>query len=307
MTGVLYAVMGPTASGKTALALDLAEQLSGEIISCDSAAVFKGLDVGTAKPAPEARARVPHHLIDVLEPTAQWSAAEFADAADAVIARLHAAGRVAVLCGGTGLWMRALVRGIFRAPSIDPDVRAEVRTALAARGPVAMHAELEAVDPEAAARIEATDPQRIGRALEVYKQTGRRISALQAEHGFSERRYRLVGVAPQWPRDVLRTRIAERTRWMYAHGLLDETRRCLDAGLSAAAPGLSVIGYRDAVAHLQGRLSLEEAVQETITATRRYAKRQVNWFNHEPDIEWISPTEAAAPVCERLQARAREV
>ena len=307
MKRVLYAVMGPTASGKTALALDLAERLGGEIISCDSAAVFRGLDIGTAKPALAEQARIPHHLIDVLEPTEQWSAADFADAADEKIAALWSAGRVAILCGGTGLWMRALVRGIFRAPGIDPDVRATVRAALAERGSRAMHAELTAIDPQAAARIEPNDPQRIGRALEVFMQTGRRISALQAEHGFSERRYHLVGVAPQWPRDVLRTRIAERTRWMYAHGLLDETRRCLAAGVPPAAPGLSVIGYRDAVAHLQGRLSLEDAVQETMTATRRYAKRQVNWFNHEPDIEWIPPTESVAVVGERLQARAHGV
>ena len=304
---VLFAVMGPTASGKTALAVALAEALEGEIISCDSASVYRGLDVGTAKPTAEEQARVRHHLLDVIEPDAQWSAAEFADAADGVIAALGQSGKASVLCGGTGLWMRALVRGIFRAPAIDPEVRQQVRDALLARGAPALHDELAAVDPVAAGRIERNDPQRIGRALEIYRQTGRPISALQAAHGFSERRYRLVGVAPQWPREVLRGRIAERTRRMYAHGLLDEVRVCLAAGFADDAPGLTVIGYRDAVAHVRGRIPLEEAIQSTVTATRRYAKRQINWFNHEPDIEWIAPDLSTEAVAQRLRARARQV
>ena len=299
--------MGPTASGKTALAVALAERLDGQIISCDSAAVFRGLDIGTAKPSPEEQARVPHHLIDVLEPSEQWSAAEFADAADAVIERLWSEGRAAILCGGTGLWMRALVRGIFRAPAIDPEVRKAVRSALEERGPRAMHAELQQIDPVAAARIESNDPQRIGRALEVFRQVGRPISELQAEHGFREARYRLLGIAPSWPREQLRTRIARRTRAMYAAGLVDEVRRCLTRGIPTDAPGLSVIGYRDAVAHLAGEMPLEDTIQQTITATRRYAKRQVNWFNHEPDVEWIDPESSPDAVLERLQARARQV
>ncbi len=303
----LYAVMGPTASGKTALAVELAERLDAQIVSCDSAAVFRGLDIGTAKPPAAARARVRHHLLDVLEPTEQWSAAEFADAADRVIEDLAAAGQAAILCGGTGLWMRALVRGIFRAPPIDQKIRADVRAALAEQGAPAMHAALAEVDPVAAARIEANDPQRIGRALEVYRQTGRPISALQAEHGFRDRRYRLLGIAPQWPRAVLRARIAVRTRQMYAQGLIDETRRCLERGVPEDAPGLSVIGYRDAVAHVKGRISRDAAIEATIIATRRYAKRQVNWFNHEPDVEWVSPESDPDALVERLRARARQV
>ena len=304
---VLYAVMGPTASGKTALALALAERLDGEIISCDSAAVFRGLDVGTAKPTAEERARVPHHLLDVIEPDEQWSAADFADAADGCIAALNAQNKAPILCGGTGLWMRALVRGIFRVPPIDPDVRADVRRALTEKGAPAVHEMLRAVDPAAAEKIQANDPQRIGRALEVYRQTGRPISALQAEHGFRERRHRLVGIAPQWPRAILRARIAERTRRMYADGIVHEVERCLERGISPEAPGLAVIGYRDAVAYLEGRTTLEDAIQETITATRRYAKRQVNWFNHEPDVEWVEPDEDVDACVERLRARARQV
>ncbi|MEM7674429.1 MAG: tRNA (adenosine(37)-N6)-dimethylallyltransferase MiaA [Myxococcota bacterium] len=301
----LYAVMGPTASGKTALAVTLAERLNAEIVSCDSAAVFDGLDVGTAKPTAEEQARVKHHLIDVIPPTQQWSAAEFAEAADSAIEGLWARGKTAILCGGTGLWMRALVKGIFRAPEIEPSLRASIRTELVERGALAMHERLRAVDPVSADRIASNDPQRIGRALEVYYQCGRPISDLQAEHGFAERRYTLIGVAPQWPRDVLRQRVAERTQRMYALGLLDEVQRCLQAGVPEDAPGLKIIGYRDAVAHLRGDLTREEAIQTTITSTRRYAKRQINWFNHEPDIEWVEPQMSVDAVWAQLRSRSQ--
>ena len=307
MSPPLYAVMGPTASGKTTLAVQLAERLGGEIISCDSAAVFRGLDIGTAKPTAEEQARVRHHLLDVIEPWQQWSAADFADAADRVIAAHQEEGRASILCGGTGLWMRALVRGIFRAPPIDPEIRRQVRAELAERGAPALHTELTDVDPQAAARIEANDPQRIGRALEVFRHTGRRISELQAEHGFAEARYHLVGIAPMWPREVLRARVAERTRRMYADGLVEEVEACLARGVPDDAPGLAVIGYRDAVAVVRGRKTKDEAIESTIVDTRRYAKRQVNWFNHEPDVHWIEPDDDPDAIAALLQARARQV
>ncbi len=303
----LFAVMGPTASGKTALAVALAERLDAEIVSCDSAAVFRGLDVGTAKPTEGEQARVPHHLIDVIEPSEQWSAADFSAAADEVIERLWREGKNALLCGGTGLWMRALVRGIFEAPPIAPEIRAAVRAELTELGAPTQHAELARVDPVAASRIQPNDPQRIGRALEIFRQTGRPISDFQAEHAFGERRYRLIGMAPHWPREVLRARIAERTRAMYAGGLLEETQRCLDSGIPADSPGLSIIGYRDAAAHLSGQLTLDEAVQTTITMTRRFAKRQVNWFNHEPDVEWHDAPVNIDDAVARLRARAQQV
>ncbi|MEL7367408.1 MAG: tRNA dimethylallyltransferase, partial [Myxococcota bacterium] len=190
---------------------------------------------------------------------------------------------------------------------IDPALRERIRSELEALGAQVMHERLRAVDPIAAERIASNDPQRIGRALEVFHQSGRPISDLQAAHGFAERRYALIGVAPQWPRDVLRERVAARTRRMYAHGLLDEVERCLAQGMPQDAPGLRVIGYRDAVAHLRGDLTQEEAIQATITSTRRYAKRQVNWFNHEPDIEWVPPDLAVDAVLARLRGRAQEV
>lgn len=299
----LWAVVGPTGTGKSALALRLAELAGGELVSVDSAQVFRGLDVGTAKATREERARVPHHLIDVIEPDEQWSAAQYTAAADQAIEAIRARGRQPILCGGTGLWMRALVRGIFEAPAIDPQLRAEVRAELRARGPEVMHAELAAVDPVAAGRIQPRDPQRIGRALEVYRQTGIPISTLQAAHGFGERRYALAAVAFDWPRDVLATRLAARARAMYAGGLLEEVEACLARGIGPGAPGLATIGYKEAVRHLAGELDLEAAIEATSVATRQYAKRQRNWFRHEPEVTWVSPEETAESVLALLRGR----
>jgi tRNA dimethylallyltransferase len=292
--GELLAVVGPTASGKTALSIALAEALGGEIVSVDSAVVFRGLDIGTAKPNEEERARAVHHLIDVIEPNKQWSAADYARAADAAIAEIRARKKTPILAGGTGLWLRALVHGIFDAPDIDPELRAEVRRELVERGAPAMHAELAAVDPEAAARIQPNDPQRIGRALEVYRQVGTPISKLQAAHGFKEDRYALTALGITWPKDQLAARIAERTKVMYRAGLIAETAACLARGIPRDAPGLSIIGYRDAVRCVFGELSEEEAIEATTIATRQYAKRQRNWFRGEKSLTWIEP-EAAKP------------
>lgn len=305
--GVLWAVMGPTATGKSALALDLCDLVGGEIVTVDSAQVFRRLDVGTAKPDATDRARHPHHLIDVIEPTEQWSAAEFAAHADAVIDDVRARGKVPILCGGTGLWMRALVRGIFEAPDIDPDLRAQIRADLEARGPEALHAELAAVDPAAAAKIQPRDPQRIGRALEVFRQTGVPISTLQAKHAFADARYDLVGISLAWPRDALAARIATRTARMYAGGLVEETEAALSAGVPPDAPGLSIIGYRDAVALVTGEVGHDEAVRRTEVATRRYAKRQRNWFNQEPEVHPMPPETTAAEARAELEARTQAV
>ncbi len=299
----LWAVMGPTASGKSALAMALCEQVGGELIAVDSAQVFRGLDVGTAKPTQAEQARLPHHLIDLISPSTQWSAADFCRAADAAIEEVRGRGRVPILCGGTGLWMRALVRGIFEAPDIDPDLRQQIRDDLVERGPEALHAELAQVDPEAAARIETRDPQRIGRALEVYRQTGTPISVLQAKHRFQDRRYNLVGVALQWPRQELRARIALRTEHIFEAGIVAETETCLAAGVAPDSPGLSIIGYRDTVRLVQGKIDRAEAIRATTVATRRYAKRQRNWFNSEPDVEWIAPDMSPGEVLTHLQGR----
>ncbi|MBK6684450.1 MAG: tRNA (adenosine(37)-N6)-dimethylallyltransferase MiaA [Deltaproteobacteria bacterium] len=300
---MLHAVLGPTASGKSALAMALAEHVGGEIVSCDSAQIFVGLDLGTAKPTPAEQARVRHHLIDVLPPTEQWSAAQYAAAADQAIAEIQSRGRIPILCGGTGLWQRALVFGIFSAPAIDPKLRAAVRQALVEHGPQVLHDELRRVDPEAAAKIQPGDPQRIGRALEVYRQTGVPISRLQAEHGFREARYRLLAVTPQVPKEELHQRIKARTQHMYAAGLVEEVRALLARGIPASAPGLSIIGYRDAAQVVAGTMTLEEAIERTETSTRQYAKRQRNWWRNDSALWPVDPQATAAELWERLRER----
>ena len=199
----LIAVVGPTATGKTKLALELAERLGGEIVSVDSAQVFCHLDVGTAKPTAEEQARVKHHLIDMIRPDEQWSAADFQKAAERSIADVRARGKVPILCGGTGLWLRALTHGLFEAPEISALVRQQVRDDLACRGAKEMHQKLREVDPVAASRIEENDPQRIGRALEVFFEVGVPISELQRAHGFRESRHRLVPFCYQYDRETL--------------------------------------------------------------------------------------------------------
>ncbi len=289
MSGPLWAIVGSTGTGKSALALALCERVDGELISVDSAQVFRGLDIGTAKPTPEERARVVHHLVDVLEPDEQWTGAAFAEAADAAIADVRARGKVPVLCGGTGLWLRALVRGFFAAEPIEPALRDAVRRRLEAEGAPALHAELARLDPEAGARLHPHDTQRIGRALEYVLQTGVPISRAQAEHGFKAERHRWAGVALDWPRDALVARLEARVHPMYAAGLLDEVRALRARGVRDDGPGLSCIGYREAVRHLRGEWTEAEAREATAIATRQYAKRQRNWFRHDPEVRWLAP------------------
>ena len=297
----LPAIVGATGTGKTSMAVAIAEKFDGEIISCDSAQIYRGLNIGTASPTIEERTRAPHHLIDVLEAEEQWSAAEFADAADEAIKDVRARGRVPILVGGNGLWYRALIRGIFRAPPIDPHIREAVRLEVAERGPEAMHAELTRVDPKAASRIQTRDPQRIGRALEVYRQTGTPISVYQDAHGFREKRYEVRAVAFDWDRETLRQHLGDRVRHMYKSGLLEETIACLNRGCPEDAPGLTTIGYREATAYLKERVDLETAETTTITATRRYAKRQRNWFRHESEVKWIPEDASLSSVIEQLR------
>lgn len=286
---VLLGVVGSTCTGKTELALRLAERIDAEIVSVDSAQIFRGMNIGTAKPTRAELARAPHHLIDVAAPDEQWTAAQFGEAARAIVSSIWARGRHAIVCGGTGLWLRALTHGVFEAPPIPAEVRAAVREELEMLGSEQMHARLAAVDPDAAARIHPRDPQRIGRALEVFRAVGTPISVLQRAHGFRHREYRLRAVAIDWPRALLCERINERAAAMYAGGFLDEVRGLLQAGVRRDGPGLSVIGYRDAVRCVDGALSEKAAETETATATRRYAKRQRNWFRKEEDVRWISP------------------
>lgn len=277
--------MGPTASGKTALAVGLVERFPLEIISVDSALVYRDMDIGTAKPDAATLARAPHHLLDIRDPTETYSAAAFCDDARRLMADIAARGRVPLLVGGTMLYFRALLQGLDDLPRADVALRKELEAQAAARGWPALHAELAAVDPATAARLAPNDSQRIGRALEIFRLTGTPMSAL-LDRVQSELPYRVLQLAliPS-DRAVLHQRIAARFDAMLAEGLLDEVetlRRCY--ALNADLPSMRAVGYRQAWAYLDGEIDLKGLREQGIAATRQLAKRQLTWLRSWPDV-----------------------
>lgn len=285
------ALMGPTASGKTALALDWAERLDTEIVSVDSALVYRRLDIGSAKPDAATLARIRHHLVDVRDPHEVYSAAEFAEGALAAMQDIAARGRVPILAGGTGLYFEALFDGLAPMPAADPGLRAQLRAEANERGWAALHAELGRLDPIAAARIHATDPQRITRALEVHRLSGEPISAWQARATRTRFPFRVLKLVlcPD-ERAVLHARIAARFDAMLADGFLDEVRELRkDPRLHADLPAMRAVGYRQAWQHLDGDTDANTFREQGIAATRQLAKRQLTWLRGRPELRWFDP------------------
>ncbi|MBK1691155.1 tRNA (adenosine(37)-N6)-dimethylallyltransferase MiaA [Ectothiorhodospira mobilis] len=284
-------LMGPTATGKTELALALARELPCEIISVDSAMVYRGMDVGTAKPAPEILEAVPHHLVDILDPAQSYSAARFREDALGLVEAIHARGRLPLLVGGTMLYFRALEFGLDPLPQADPAVRREIEALAAQSGWGAVHRELARLDPQAAARIHPNDPQRLQRALEVCRVSGRLLSAQQGgapQPGLPHRVLRLALM----PRDrgPLRARIARRFEAMLERGLVEEVRALHRRGdLSPALPAIRAVGYRQVWSHLEGELDHDTMVTKAVTATRQLAKRQMTWLRRYPGIVPLDP------------------
>ena len=294
----IVVIAGPTGSGKTALSVALAERLGGELVNADSQAVYRGLDVGTAKPTHEERARVPHHLLDVVEPGEGMDAARFATLADEAIAGIASRGRWPIVVGGTGLYVRALLHGVVAAPGRDPALRARLEEEAVRLGRPALHARLAAIDPDAAARIRSNDLVRIVRALEIAA-GGRRPSELHAEHAFRPDRYAATILALDPPRAELHARIDARVRDMFAGGILDEARALLarsGGGLPARLP----IGYAEAAACVRGELAVDAAVRTVQVAHRRYARRQIIWLRRERGVEWIAPPYDADSLARRV-------
>ncbi len=297
----LLVLVGPTASGKTRLAIELARALNGELISADSQQIYRGLEIGTAKPSAEERAAAVHHLIDIAEPTEVLSAGQFARMADEAIGQIAGRGKLPIVVGGTGLWVRALLLGMVEAPPADLALRRELEKRAELEGRDAIHAELARIDPEAAAGIAPQNLVRVIRALEIFRQSGERPSDLWARHGFGQLRYRakVLGLSPG--REELYRRIEQRARAMFAAGLLDEVRGLLARGLEDA-PALKALGYPQAVAAARGQCSVEQAMAETALQTRRYAKRQLTWFRGDPLVDWLPwPVETDALVRELRQ------
>jgi tRNA dimethylallyltransferase len=277
-------LMGPTASGKTALALELAQGGRFGLISVDSALVYRGLDIGSAKPDAATLARFPHALIDIRDPEQAYSAAEFIADAQSAMAEIAASGRIPLLVGGTGLYFRALGRGLSDLPRAEPELRAAIEAEAADRGWADLHAELLRLDPVAGARIHPNDPQRIGRALEVIRLTGERLSALQGR-ARPERPFRILKIALLPDRAVLHQRIADRFIAMLDGGFLDEVSALVQRpGLHPDLPAMRSVGYRQAWEFLRGETDLDTLRRTGIEATRQLAKRQITWIRSEHDV-----------------------
>ncbi len=290
----LVVICGPTATGKTALALHLAEHCALEIISADSRQVYRGMDIGTAKATVEERTKVRHHLIDVVDPDEGFTASDFFLRGRAALKDIAGRGRLPLVVGGTGFYIEALLRGLVDAPGADPALRQELAEWELKQGPGSLHVRLQTVDPVMAARLTPLDQVRIIRALEVFYQSGQRLSDLQGRHAAVRSPFRVltIGLAPQ--RDWLYDRIDRRVDAMMQAGLLKETESLLARGYRSDLKALKTIGYRECVNHLAGDASLQDAITLIQRNSRRYAKRQLTWFGQNKEIIWLdSPREFA--------------
>ena len=298
---LLVAIVGPTATGKSSLALGLARALRGEIVNCDSMQMVRGMDIGTAKPSRQEQATVPHHLYDRVGPDGWYSAGQYMEEARPICGEIAGREHVPLVVGGTGLYLRALLLGVFEGPGRSQKHRRYLHQVAARKGKAALHEMLARVDPSSAQRIQPTDVVRIVRALEVYHQAGRPISDLQGERK-SLTGFRIVKIGIGLEREKLYVRIDSRVREMFRAGLLGEVQGLIDQGFAPECKGFEAIGYRQAVSCLKGQISLEEAVDSTCTDTRRYAKRQMTWFRKEPGLHWISaPGESQETLAKALE------
>lgn len=281
-------ILGPTATGKSTLALELARSFRGEIISADSMQVYRLMDIGTAKPPPEVRREVPHHLIDVVWPDEDFSAGLFRRYAEEAISEIVARGKVPIVAGGTGLYIKALTEGLVEGVEGNPEVRRRLKEEAERVGPRGLWERLREVDPQSAARVHPHDLYRILRALEIYHCAGTPASALRERHRFSERPYETLKIGLWRPREALYRRIDQRVEEMIKGGLRDEVKGLLERGYSPELKSMRSIGYREMVEHLQGAYPLEEASRKMKRDTRRFAKRQMTWFKRDPEIHWLS-------------------
>ena len=293
----VVAIVGPTASGKSALAMRVATRSSGEIVAADSRQVYRGMDIGTAKPTATERALVPHHCIDLVDPGEPYDAARYQRDGRAALADVATRGKTAYLVGGTGLYVRGLLDGLdLAAAPTDPALRAALEARAVAEGGEALHSELAAIDPAAAARVDPRNGRRVVRYLELARLVGR----VPAERGATIRCPR-IGLDP--PRPWLDERIGARVRQMVDDGVLDETQRLVDAGMDPRLPSMSAHGYVHWAAHLRGEITLDAACAATVKDVRAYSRRQMTWFRRDPDIRWVDPTTTdLLPLLEQVAA-----
>ena len=288
MSGPMLAIVGPTAAGKTALSLEVAGALDAEVVSMDSAMVYRGMDIGTDKPSPPELARVRHHLVDVVPPSHTLTVSEFQSMARAAVAGILARGRLPLLVGGSGLYFRAVVDPL-EFPGTDPVVRGRLEQEAAERGAMALYERLEAADPEAATHIHPFNARRTIRALEVLEVTGRPFSSFRTSWEQPRSLYALTVVGLTEPRPELDRRIDARVESQLARGLVAEVERLVrEEGLRESATAVQALGYAQILAYLDGRLSLEEAIDQAKARTRRFARRQMSWFRADPRVTWFT-------------------
>jgi tRNA dimethylallyltransferase len=283
---LLVVVLGPTASGKTALSLAIAERFHGEIVNCDSVAMYRELDIGTAKPTPAERARVPHHLVDYIAPSEQVTAGEYARQARLVIEEVKSRGKLPVVVGGTGLYLRALLEGLFPGPQRSKELRERLRERALRQGSAHLHQVLRRLDAAAAEKIHANDTPKLIRAIEVCLSSRSKMTLLWEQRGRdSLRGFRILRIGLDPDRQALYDRINRRAQQMFEAGLIDETKRLIEK--YGRIPPLSSLGYKQAVQLLDGELTPKQALQAAQQAHRNYAKRQMTWFRREPDVDWL--------------------
>ncbi|MFO7839868.1 MAG: tRNA (adenosine(37)-N6)-dimethylallyltransferase MiaA [Desulfosalsimonadaceae bacterium] len=285
----IVAICGPTGIGKTAISLALAEAFRGAVVSADSMQIYRYMDIGTAKPDAEEQLRVPHYMIDVADPDASYDAARYAKEGRECIAAIHRGQKLPFVTGGTGFYIKALLKGLFAARPSSPEIREELRRQADAEGSRALYDRLRACDPEAARRIHPNDAYRLIRALEVYQLTGRPISACQQAHGFDDTPFDAFKIGLHMEREALYARIDRRVEKMIGQGLLEEVRNLLKMGYTEDLKPMQAIGYRHMVDYIKARMSWEEAVELMKRDTRRYAKRQLVWFRRDRELVWAAP------------------
>ena len=291
MKSPLICIVGPTAVGKTEIAIQLAQHLDAEIVSLDSRQIYRGMDIGTAKPTPEQQRAVPHHLIDCVDVDQTFSVAEYQRLADTAIAEIRERGKRTMAVGGAGLYFRGIIDGLFDGPGADAEIRAKLQREADEHGNVALHERLRRCDPETANRVHPNNLVRVIRALEVYELTGKPISSLQQQWKMNEPRYPFRAFGLNMPRETLYQRIEERVNRMVEAGLIEEVKGLLDQGCPRNCVAMQSFGYKELIDYLDGKRTLDEAISLLKQNTRRFAKRQLTWFRNDPRIEWLDTSQ----------------
>ncbi|MBW2207826.1 MAG: tRNA (adenosine(37)-N6)-dimethylallyltransferase MiaA [Deltaproteobacteria bacterium] len=297
----LIVITGPTATGKSGLAIELALELGGEILSADSMQVYKGMDIGTAKTPLDERKGVPHHLLDVVDPDEEFNASIFRSLSLPLLAEIQSRGNVGLVVGGTGLYIKVLLGGLLYCPSPDPDLKSELKSLCDQEGSQFLHGQLQMLDPESAEKIHPNDGIRIIRALEIIQSANDRLSSIRRQHAFKDKPFDVMKICLNMKREDLYDRINKRCLHMVENGLVEEVEGLLEKGYASHLRPMQSIGYRHVSHFLEGTWDLEKTISQLKVDTRRYAKRQLTWFRADPEMIWLGP-EAQIEVHDKIRA-----